>query len=448
MECFINMGLAGSLMWILYSLIRLLAQGKLREKYRYLMLKAVLCYYLIPIPFVKKIYSDIWKRVIVRNNIQQVIVKLSDNKVVYIGDQMYFSPALQWKAIWGAILAVMAAAVLFYRAGKYIRHRKILLRCRLRGSADPKSDEECKVLQRKFGIRKNIVYIDSTPADEKGNTAFTLGIIRPVIVYPAMRSVREKELILEHELQHVRNWDVLWRLLLDIAGIMHFYNPLVWFFAAEFETVSEMVCDAEVIGKRGEQERREYAGLLIQMAQSDTKKTKWSAGIGGKKNKIKERVEHIMKRDQRYFGKAVSAVLVGTAIFISSFTAFAYDDVDTYHIEDMRDREKLLQGELEFIPDGADYAQSEFLSDIIDLDIKYDRQFMDEAGNIYEISDETVSTMQICSHHYVDGMIEEHIRNDAGGCTVTVYDAQRCIKCGNVVVGQEINMYIYKICTH
>lgn len=72
------------------------------------------------------------------------------------------------------------------------------------------------------------------------NTAFTIGIWRPIIFYPAKRSSKEVELILEHELQHVKNRDVFWRMLLVVVKILHFYNPFIWFFAEEFEIVREM----------------------------------------------------------------------------------------------------------------------------------------------------------------------------------------------------------------
>ncbi len=61
MDFFLNMGLAGSLMWIFYLLVKLIGKNRLSPCWSYIMLKCVLIYYLIPIPYIKWIYRYLWK---------------------------------------------------------------------------------------------------------------------------------------------------------------------------------------------------------------------------------------------------------------------------------------------------------------------------------------------------------------------------------------------------
>ena len=456
MEYLFNMGLAGSTMWILYLLIKLFAKDKLCDRYRYVMLKCILVYYLIPIPFMKRLYRFIWKHIAASKDMQQWSVQYKgEYRVLFVENQMYLSQPLRMQLIIGGVWIIIGMTILAYKIKKYLTQRRILLRCRKQGTRNPYGEEDRKSLQAKIGLKSNIVYIDSTVADVKGTTAFTLGLLKPIILYPAKRNPHEIRFILEHELQHIKNKDVFWRLLLDIAGIMHFYNPFEWFFAAEFEIVSEMVCDAQVLQNKGEQQRKAYAELLIQMAQDDTRKVVWSAGMSRKKKKVQERVEHIMKREKKYFGKAVSLLMIGTAVFLSSFTAFAYDDVKVWRDNDIEDTERFFKADVAFVPDGEDGVEIGFYRDTqeyINMDIIYDMQFIDEEGNIFEIEDhardDALSTNAVCSHQYVSGTVTEHVRDGAGGCTVTHYSAQRCSKCGVIVKGAKINTIIYETCPH
>lgn len=451
MEYLINMGLAGSLMWIFYLLIKLIAKGRFSDSWRYVMLKCVLIYYLIPIPFMKWIYSSVWDHIVSAGQEPQLFALYRDEyRVLYGADRTYLDQTLALQLIIGGFLAGAAAAVFVYKMRKYRKQRKILLRCRNSAATGGQNTVDCKALQEAAGIKRNIIYIDSTPADMGGNTAFTIGIWKPIILYPARRDSKEVKLILEHELQHVKNRDVLWRMLLDIAGILHFYNPFAWFFGLEFESVSEMVCDAGVIRNKDEKECRSYAELLIRMAQDGTQRgMAWSAGISRKTKKIQERVAHVMRKEQRHFKKVVSAILVGGAVFLNSFTAFAYDDVKVWTCQ-TEDPESFFQEDTLFAEEEAELENVEFLTEYsAGMNILYDTQFMDETGNIYEIGDDAVSVMGLCStHQYVDGIVAKHRPNSSGGCTVTVYSAKRCSKCGLVVMGEELSVTYVKVCNH
>lgn len=446
MEYLINMGLTGSVMWIIYLFIKWFTCDKLLNKYRYVMLKCVIFYYLIPIPFMKTIYRFIWKNIVGVKEMQQRYVQyIEDYRVLCVDRGIYISPSLKIQLIVGGIWMSIALVVLIYKMRNYLMQRKLLLRCRKEGVDNTWLEDEINYLQTRSNIKRNIVYIDSTPADVTGKTAFTLGIMKPIVLYPAKRNLSEIRLILEHELQHVKNNDMLWRMLLDIVGIIHFYNPFEWFFAAEFETVSEMACDAKVVQNKDDRKREDYAELLMQMSQEDFKGTVWSAGIGRKKKKVQERVENIMKRERKYFGKMVSGLIVSAAVFASSFTAFAYDDVKVWRAGDTKDIENFFETDVAFVPDGEDGSEISFLRE---LQVLYDMQFIDEAGNIYEIREDAISTNAVCSHQYVSGTVTKHVLNGTGGCTVKVYSAQRCSKCGAVVTGEILNVVTYNACIH
>ncbi len=451
MDFFLNMGLAGSLMWIFYLLVKLIGKNRLSPCWSYIMLKCVLIYYLIPIPYIKWIYRYLWKHFFRGSSLVSYAFYANEHGLLFASDQIYLTPSLKQQLVIGSLLAGTAAVIFFHNVQSYLKHRKILLRCQNDRTLNLCHEKDCRSMQKTVGIRRNIIYIDSSLTDKEGNTALTLGIWKPIILYPAKRSRHEANLILEHELYHVKNMDILWKILLDIARILHFYNPFIWFFASEFETVSEMACDTKVIRNKNEQERREYTELLIQMAQDNAGSAKWIAQISRKKEKISRRVEHIIGKNKRYYKRVFSIMLIGTTVFLNTFTAFAYNDVKVLNFGSAKieDSEIFFQTDRAFAEEGADTAGISILSDpILYMKILYDSQFIDDTENIYDVTDNSVSTIGMCMHHYIGGTYIHHIRNSDSKCTLAFYSAQRCNMCGHIVISQKEKTAVFNICRH
>jgi RND family efflux transporter MFP subunit len=78
-----------------------------------------------------------------------------------------------------------------------------------------------------------------------------VGTFRPAIVLPAelLESERETiDLVLAHELAHVRRRDLWWTWLGAAVGVLFFFHPLVWLARREERAAEEMACDALAIG--------------------------------------------------------------------------------------------------------------------------------------------------------------------------------------------------------
>ena len=63
----------------------------------------------------------------------------------------------------------------------------------------------------------------------------TAGWIRPVILLPDEYSTwsRERlEVVLLHEMSHIRRMDIVPHLLSEVARVIYWFNPLVWLAAA------------------------------------------------------------------------------------------------------------------------------------------------------------------------------------------------------------------------
>ena len=63
---------------------------------------------------------------------------------------------------------------------------------------------------------------------EAAGPPLSLGLLRPVVVLPPDLAGEEAELVLRHELAHIRRHDLWAKALLNLANAAHWFNPLVW----------------------------------------------------------------------------------------------------------------------------------------------------------------------------------------------------------------------------
>ena len=78
----------------------------------------------------------------------------------------------------------------------------------------------------------------------------TAGWIRPVIVLPdgyESWSRERIEVVLLHELSHIRRLDIVPHILSEVTRVIYWFNPLVWLAAARLRAEAEMATDDRVV---------------------------------------------------------------------------------------------------------------------------------------------------------------------------------------------------------
>ena len=95
-----------------------------------------------------------------------------------------------------------------------------------------------------------------------------VGIVRPVILLPAAAASgwtpEELEMVLVHELAHVRRWDNLVNLTQRVVESLLFFHPAVWMASRQVRRDREECCDAAVVAHTRRPD--EYASLLVSIA--------------------------------------------------------------------------------------------------------------------------------------------------------------------------------------
>ena len=80
----------------------------------------------------------------------------------------------------------------------------------------------------------------------------------------------EAELILRHELTHLRHLDFLWSLCRTAAVTVYWWNPFIWLAAICSKRDAELACDEAVAAKLPESKRLAYARAILAQAPRKT----------------------------------------------------------------------------------------------------------------------------------------------------------------------------------
>lgn len=154
----------------------------------------------------------------------------------------------------------------------------------------------------------------------------TYGLLRPVIILPARQPADQKQLatILLHEWNHIRHWDVLWQWGLLLVCSLHWFNPAVWLMARVCRQDLELLCDAATARQLSQEERRDYALLLLQTAGEARQIPLFSQFCHAGYGSMQERMQIIMqKRQDPWRTVVITACLVIAACLLFTTSAVA-----------------------------------------------------------------------------------------------------------------------------
>ncbi|REJ80236.1 MAG: hypothetical protein DWQ30_13285 [Acidobacteria bacterium] len=94
-----------------------------------------------------------------------------------------------------------------------------------------------------------------------------LGVLRPQVLLPVSArewSAERLEVVLTHELQHVRRHDLLWRLVAHLACVLYWFHPGFWWVRRRLVLDQERACDQAVLA--GGTRPSSYARHLLDLA--------------------------------------------------------------------------------------------------------------------------------------------------------------------------------------
>ncbi len=200
-----------------------------------------------------------------------------------------------------------------YQGAAYLLARRRLLR-----GAQPGTEEEraqLAALAAELGLRRTPRLLKTGEAD----APLVVGLGRPVLLLPGRPlPADEREVVLLHELTHLRRHDLAHKALLFVPCAVHWFNPLVWWMAREAGRTLELCCDARVVRGRDEAFRRRYGTALLHLA-AGGRGPVLSTRFGGGGRLLRARLANLFQHRRR--GAAAAGLVLAAALAVTSLAA-------------------------------------------------------------------------------------------------------------------------------
>ena len=158
------------------------------------------------------------------------------------------------------IILIGAACVLLWFGFSNIRFRKKLRAGRIEEISGGLNEMYLNMCKERKVRPVPVYFTDPVPG------ACLVGVFRPFIVLPVITAPEDVKNVLTHEICHLKNRDHIWNILRMLCCAIHWFNPLVWLAASMSRTDSELRCDDRVTEAMDEQERKDYANVLVYAA--------------------------------------------------------------------------------------------------------------------------------------------------------------------------------------
>jgi beta-lactamase regulating signal transducer with metallopeptidase domain len=175
----------------------------------------------------------------------------------------------------------------------------------------------------KMGIQRPVQFFISDRVQEP----ITLRHLKPIVLFPiglvTQLSMEQVEVVLLHELAHIKRWDYLVNWVQSLLELLFFYHPAVWWLSGQVRSAREHCCD-DLVLQAGQQRRMLYAQTLTQVsAYSLNSKSKLAMSLNGNNNNsFTFRVKRLFGQvDQRFDWQKsmISGMLVLFVVLVAMF---------------------------------------------------------------------------------------------------------------------------------
>ncbi|MBV4417826.1 M56 family metallopeptidase [Clostridium tyrobutyricum] len=168
------------------------------------------------------------------------------------------------------------------------------------------------------------------------STPLGIGIIHSYILLPEVNyNAEEIKYILKHELMHFKRHDMLYKIILLVVTIMHWFNPLAYILCRLINNNCELSCDEAILKKSDIKERKLYALTLInslRLNKNNAFQNNLTMGFNSKKNILRGRLENMLNLKKRKKGVTIGALAViltiSSVISVNAFAKNSSSSVD------------------------------------------------------------------------------------------------------------------------
>jgi hypothetical protein len=184
--------------------------------------------------------------------------------------------------------------------------------------------QRLQLLAAKTGMKRTITFLQS----QKVRIPTVIGILKPVVLVPAMiisgLPADQLEIIIVHELAHIRRYDFLINILQSIMEALFFYHPVVWIISENIRQEREKCCDDYTVKVCGQVSL--YARALTCLSELQITAAIPSVAITGNKKNIVHRVERLINSKKMKTNRSerlIAGLVLMTSVLIITLSTGA-----------------------------------------------------------------------------------------------------------------------------
>lgn len=174
------------------------------------------------------------------------------------------------------------------------------------------------VLRRQMGIGRMI----DLRLSRRIINPLTAGVLKPWILLPVTAltalSPEQLEVVLAHELAHIRRADYFWNLLQTVVETLFFFHPAVWYVSRRVRQEREFCCDDAVVARCSDPSI--YASALVRLEEERNAGLNFAMALDGhSRSGLRARILRILgaAEDARPFRPvSITAICVGVLLFL------------------------------------------------------------------------------------------------------------------------------------
>ena len=422
------MSIAGTIPVVICLLLYIIQ----RENYNYILGRRLLLtgvfFYLIPVQLIKylipeKVYPE---------------VLFNEEAQLYLSNSLSFWHERQgeyvWMPQWFNIVAILwLVGVIIYSLYEVIKYLK-----------------ETRYIRD---------FIFETVEDTENNITYylipdgicgpcTVGFFHQKIAFPESFPLHpDFIMVYKHEYAHLKHHDNLVKLLCLLVRCLHWMNPIAYLLFYLYSDTAEIVSDSVAVNGYSKQKRQDYATLLVlEASTSDILPVVWKNNLSGHKKKngkdmkvLKRRITYMMKEKKKgLLQRGIMVAVSALTIVAGAGTVLAY--------EAMPSSDKSFEDTLDSAVDHINFYTGTI--DPLQIDFSQSDSVFVYLDGTQVVVNNNFSTHALCTHSMINGYYSTHSPNSSGGCTVKIYTAQRCKKCGYLANAKYYNTVTYAKCPH
>lgn len=150
------------------------------------------------------------------------------------------------------------------------------------------------------------------------SSPFVCGVFRPVLAVPAGEDVDNKVLL--HELLHLQHRDALQSIFWCAVRCLHWCNPVMHWVINRIGNDMESLCDQRVLELLEGEERREYGGILLSMANERYARVPGTTSVSNGGANIARRIEAIVRFKKYPKGMGLVSVCITFVLLVPTMT--------------------------------------------------------------------------------------------------------------------------------